>query len=280
MSILGKSSAHLRQRLLDLYPVAKLREQSGQKGRKEGIAHTLSSSSDPQKLAEIADFLDTNFRFCKQHIYVFSHDGEITLPESIPDGEMVKSGEDHALYLAQVEYKVVKLDALQKDSIEFLWPVRIEVHGKHLLMRFVVLEKNVSSYFDGAITIRGKSLSEEAITGSLLSDGTVGRIELNKGFKALWESDKIDAIRVRYKEPDSVVSRYMDEAKGLKQTNPAKYDELIRHPLHKSVFIPRTAFAEVGPFTADPTGGFIGFSRYFKEGASGDELIRQILANN
>jgi hypothetical protein len=108
----------------------------------------------------------------------------------------------------------------------------------------------------------------------------VGRADLNKGFKVLWHEDRIDAARIRYKKPGSTVTQSMDEEKGLKQVDPGAYAELRKLPLYQSVFIPHHGFSEVGAFTADPTNGFLGFTRYFKEGASGDELIRQILKNN
>lgn len=281
MSILQKSSADLRQRLLDLFPAANLRKEFEQKGLKSGISGNLASHSDIRKLSAIADFVDRNVQFCKQHVYVLSRDEDATLPESIPSGERVKLEQDHALYLAHIDYEVVEMGPQPTySSIRFLWPVRIELHQKYLLVRFVVMEKNIGSYFDQKVTVRDKSLSEEIIMGNLLVDGTFGTADLNRGFKALWHQDKIDVSRIRYKEPDSTVTRSMDEEKGLKQVRPEKYEELQRFPLHQSVFIPYKSFKEVGSFAADPTSGVIGFTRYFKEGASGNELIRQILKNN
>jgi hypothetical protein len=280
VSILKKSSAELRQRLLELFPATNLRKTFVSKGTKEKVSQTAASSSDTKQLSAVADFIDKNVPMCKQHVYVFSHDGNAVLPESITNAEMVKSDENHALYLARIEYTVVELDPLKYSKIDFLWPFRIELHHNFLLVRFVVLEKNIGSYFKPEVVVRGKSLSEEAIMGGLLVDGTLSRADLNRGFKALWHRDRIDATRIRYKEPEATVSRNMDEERGLKQTSPGKYEELRRFPLHQSVFIPREAFAEVGAFTANPTEGFIGFTRYFKEGATGDELIRQILSSN
>ncbi len=275
-----ESSVDLRQRLLELFPATSLRKTFVSRGTKEKVSRTVASSSDTKHLGAVADFIDKNVPLCKQHVYVFSHDGEAVLPQSITNGEMVKSDGDHALYLARIEYTVVQLDPLKRTSIDFLWPIRIELHQNYLLVRFVVLEKSIGSYFEQEVMVRGKSLSEETIMGGLLADGTVSRADLNKGFKALWHRDRIDAARIRYKEPEATVTRAMDEEKGLKKTNPEKYEELRRFPLHQSVFIPRGGFAEVGAFTADPTEGFIGFTRYFKEGATGDELIRQILSSN
>jgi len=280
VSILKRSSVDLRQRLLELFPATSLRKTFVSKGTKEKVSRTAASFSDTKQLNAVADFIDKNVPFCKQHVYVFSHDGDAVLPQSITNGEIVKSDGDHALYLARIEYTVVQLDPLKYSSIDFLWPLRIELHQNYLLVRFVVLEKSIASYFEKDVVVRGKSLSEETIMGGLLVDGTISRADLNKGFKALWHRDRIDATRIRYKEPEATVTRAMDEEKGLKQTNPGKYEELRRFPLHQSVFIPNDGFTEVGSFTADPTDGFIGFTRYFKEGVNGDELIRQILENN
>jgi hypothetical protein len=275
-----KQLLDMRQGLLELFPVASLRKAFDIKGSKDEIAQAVASSSRAQQVREIADFVDENLPSCKQHVYVFSHDGSAVLPADVPHGEQVKAEKDHALYVARVKYTVVRLEPLKYDSIEFLWPIRIDLHPRYLLLRFVVLEKNVASHFQQEVVVRGKSLSEETVIAGILADGTVGRADLNRGIKSLWQADRIDATRIRYKKPGSIVTQSMDEQKGLKQVDPEAYQELRKLPLHQSVLIPYRDFSEVGAFTADPTSGFIGFTKYFKEGESGDELIGQILKNN
>ena len=270
----------LRQRLLELFPVASLRAGFASKGSKDEIARKVAMSSRASGVDALVEFLDVNIGFCKQHTHVFYHDGLADLPDTIQNAELIRRGNSHALFLARIEYKVVKLNPLENDSIEFLWPIRVEMHQNYLVARFVVLEKNIGSYFDREVLVHGKSLSEKAITSGFLADGTVTPADLNKGFKTLWHQDQIDAARVKYKKPGSVVTQSMDEARGLKQFDRDAYEELSRLPLHQSIFIPYRSFADVGKFTANPTDGFIGFTRYFREGASGDELIRQILEKN
>jgi len=128
--------------------------------------------------------------------------------------------------------------------------------------------------------LRGKSLSEEVVTSSVLTDGTLSASDLNKGIKALWAGDLIDAFRIKYKKPGSTNTQNMDEEQGLKKIDPKVYEELQKFPLYMSVFSALGALSDVGQFSADPSKGFIGFTKYSKDEGSGDELIRQILENN
>ena len=64
MQILQNASVDLRQRLLELFPIATLRATFSPKGSKERISRTLAS--DTKQLATIAAFVDENLPFCKQ----------------------------------------------------------------------------------------------------------------------------------------------------------------------------------------------------------------------
>jgi hypothetical protein len=278
--ILQRSSADVRQRLLELFPVSNLRSSFSVKGSKESIAGSLARRTGSSQFDTIAEFVDENVQYCKQHIYVLSHSGDAELPESIPDGEQVLASKTHALYLARTTIQVVKLDPPEYDSIDFLWPVRIERSSHHVLVRFVVLEKAISSYFDRDVIVRGRSLSEESIVASLRVDGTLGITDLNRGVKALWDNDKIDAIKVKYTKPGSTNTQTMHEAKGLKKYDRKAYADLLKYPLSMSIFETHDEFKHIEHFAADPTMGMIGFTKYFKEGENGNELIRQILKSN
>ncbi|MBB5063945.1 hypothetical protein [Granulicella mallensis] len=280
MPILKESSAELRRRLLELFPAVNLRAFFKKSGLKEGLASAIAKSADPVNLAHIAQFVDTTMTFCKQHVYVFEHDGDLVLPEDFSGAERVASAPDHALYIAKRHYEVVKLDPPQNSSMDFLWPIRLELTKKYLLVRFVVLEKDLSAYFDRQIMVRSKAPSEEAMTGSLLSDGNIYAADLNKGIKALWAKDLIDATRLRFDMPDSADSKSMNGAKQLKKTNPGVYADVRLRPLRMCTFVGHGPHTAVGNFSVSPTEGFIGFTRYSKDGSSGDELIRQILASN
>jgi len=278
--ILKKASVEDRQRLLGLFPVAKLRVSFTSKSSKEAICKAAAKSSDQANLDKIADFADKNLNTCKQHIHVFSHAGDAVLPDSLQGGERVIEAEDHAFYLVRVAFDVVVLAELKKAKIEFLWPVRIDIDPKYMVVRFIVLEKNLSAYFDSPTLVQGKSLDEEVIVSGILADGTLSAADLNKGIKELWASDSFDAVRTRYKKPRSVAWEAMDEEQGIKQCNPALYEELRTKPMYLTAFKSRNDESSIQAFTSDPTNGLIGFTQYSKEGGDSDELIRKILKGN
>jgi hypothetical protein len=280
VKILQRSSADLRQRMLELFPVASLRANFSLKGSKAWISSQLASSSVPADISKIAKFVDENMHFCKQHVHVLSHSGDAELPDNLPGGERIARSKDHALYVVKTTYNVVKLDPPENAHIDFFWPIRIDLLDEYALVRFVVLEKNVALYFDRGVFARGKSSSEEGIITSLLANGTLGNADLDKGIKALWAADKIDALRVKYMMRDSTDTKNMHEAKGLKQTDPKAYREVQKHPLYMCAFMALDGLSGVKHFSADPTNGLIGFTKYSNEGSSGDELIQQVLENN
>lgn len=280
MPILKDSSAELRRRLLELFPAANLRAFFNRKGLKEGLAAAVAKITGPADLDQLALFVDATMRFCKQHVHIFGHDGDFVLPEDFSGAERVVSAADHALYITKRHYEVVKLDPPQNGSIDFLWPIRLDLTPKYLLVRFVVLEKDLTAYFDRQIMVRSKTPLEESMTGSLLSSGNVYAADLNKGIKALWAKDLIDATKLRFDMPDSADSKTMNGAKELKKTNPGVYADVRVRPLRMCTFVGHGSHTVVGNFSVNPTEGFIGFTRYSKDGSSGDELIRQILSSN
>ena len=204
----------------------------------------------------------------------------MTLPEEIVGGECVLDAGDHALYVVRTSYKVFLLDPTEEEELEFLWPIRIELTSDYLIVRFVVLEKNPSSYFSRQTIVRGRSVDEEAILADVQSCGKLSNADLNKGIKALWAADHFDATRTKYKKPGSVAWEAMDEERGIKEYNPRLYDQLQTKPLYSTTFKGAVEGTGIKSFVVDPSNGLIGFTRYSKEGGDSDELIRQILKNN
>lgn len=280
MSILQQASVEDRKRVLDLFPVANLKAFFSAKGSKEDICHAIASSNARPDIDRIAAFLDDNLNLCKQHVHVFSHLGDATLPQNILGGERILEVGDHALYLVRTRYEVILLDPTGQETLEFLWPIRIEITPEHLIVRFIVLEKNPSAYFARQTVVRGKSLDEDEIIAGIRSDGTLSIADLNKGVKALWEDDYFDATSTKYKKPGSIAWEAMDEERGIKQFNRSLYEELRNKPLYSTTFKGSEGRTNISAFSSNPTNGFIGFTRYCKEGGESDELIRQILKNN
>lgn len=206
------------KRLLELFPISKIRGTFPDVvGTKDEIATVMS---DKRRRGSIAGFVDQYFSTCKEHVYIFSGE-EPQLPASIPGGERVhRVRGGHSLYVAKVQYHVVIRDPLVEDRdkyFDFLWPIRMEVMGEHLVVRFVTLEKNLSAYVDVPHLVASKSLDEEDVLATLKG---VTRTDIHKGIKHLWHHGFMDCSRARYKKPKSVAWEAMDEQKGIKSMNP------------------------------------------------------------
>lgn len=279
MPILQQASVEDRKRLLELFPVAYLREAFGStKTKKEEICYAEATRSDAPQIQRVAKFVNDHVGCCKQHVYVFSHDGSAKLPVGVEGGEMVLSADgSHGLYLSRVEYTVVLRDPLDEDTLEFLWPMRIELTEQYLVVRFIVLEKNVSSYFDRSAYVAGKSLKEETVLAGIV--GKLAPADLNKGIKKLWADGYIESTRTRFKKQYSTSSETMDEERGIKEHYPELYAIMQESPLYTTLFEVSDGENSVGTFSADPSHGIIGFTSYSKTGDT-DAIIGKIISNN
>jgi len=162
MQILQQASLEDRKRLLELFPSTNLRKAwPKQTGTKEEICYALAAASN---IPEATKFIDENLGCCKQHVYIFSHGPDYAeLPKGIIEGEQVlNSAGAHALYIVRSKYIVVLRDPLEETTLEFLWPIRMELRPEYLVVRFVVLEKNPASYFDRPSYIGSKTVDEKS----------------------------------------------------------------------------------------------------------------------
>ncbi|MBZ5493674.1 MAG: hypothetical protein LAO76_22375 [Acidobacteriia bacterium] len=278
MAILQQASTDDRKRLLELFPVTNLRHNfqvKGTRATKEEICFAAAGDNSAQQIAKVAKFVDDHLCCCKQHVYVFSQDGPVALPNDVADGEKVLDGGRHALYLSRAKYSVVLRDPLEETTLEFLWPIRIEIHGQYLVLRCVVLEKNVTSYFDERPAyVAGKTLTEKTILAGI----GMNQADLNKGIKKLWADGFLESSRSNFKKPFSLSSETMDEAKGIKEHYPEVYAIMQESPLYTTLFqvAEKNSVAE---FSADPSHGIIGFGSYSEKGDT-DGIIEKIISNN
>lgn len=190
---------------------------------------------------------------------------------------MLNADGSHALYLSRVEYTIVLRDPLEEDTLEFLWPMTIELTKQYLIVRFVVLEKNVSSYFERAAYVAGRSLKEETILAEIAAE--FAPADLNKGIKKLWSDGYIESTRTRFKKQYSTSSETMDEEKGIKEHYPELYAIMQESPLYTTLFEINDAGNSVETFSADPSHGTIGFASYSKTGDT-DAIVGKIISNN
>ena len=133
-------------RLMGLFPVAELRHRWPEiNGKKKDICEAVVE----RYRQEILDFMVDRIQCCKQHGYVFNRPGpEIKpFPDNIPSGEKIFDFDGvHAFYLIRLVHRVVLLDPLEETTESFLWPMWVEITPAYLVVRFVVLEKDLKAY--------------------------------------------------------------------------------------------------------------------------------------
>lgn len=234
MPILEACSIDDRKRLLELFPASILRQNFQAKGTKEEICYAAAADISPLQIQRIVGFVDDHLGCCKQHVYVYSDDASGGPSDEVIDGERVLIAPSHALYLSRVKYTVVLRDPLEETTLDFLWPIRVDVRLGYRIVRFVVLEKNVSSYFERPAYVAGKSLLEKTLLPSLA--GTLSPADLNRGIKKLWSDGYIESTRSNFKKPFSTSSETMDEERGIKEHYPDLYAIMQESPLYTTLF--------------------------------------------
>jgi hypothetical protein len=281
MSILESSTVQDRKRLLELFPIINLRQAwSSLKGTKEELCYSVA---EQQPVQELIQFLDEHLSCCKQHVYVCSRPGSFTaLPVSIEGGEKVFDLDgDHALYIIRSRYSIILRDPLEDATLEFLWPVRLEITKEQVIVRFVVLEKNISSYFERPYYISDRSVDEKSVLKSLTEKFSLQPIDLHKGIKKLWVDGFMDSTRTEYKKPISTAKEAMDEERGIREHNPELYEVLLESPLFNTLFaLSETLDRSVSVFSVDPSRGYIAFPRYSETSGDTDFVVREILKHN
>lgn len=290
MSILNRTSVQKLQRLLDLYPVSSLRaEWPKVNGTKTEVCFEIAGQRDVPKITQ---FLDEHLDCCKQHIYVFEHRGKLdALPAiGITDADRIletaTNDSRRFFFVIDFEYNVVLRDPLEEATIEFLWPLRIDFFEKYMLVRFVILEKNIGSYVEGrSYYVDRKSTEEKAvlaeIQGQLAASLGLQPADLHKGVKALWENGIIDSPKARYKKAFSTAAEAMDEDYRIREHDPDLFEIMLESPLFNSIFeIADDQDLSVSMFSVDPSKGYIAFSRYSDNAGDTDYVIREILRHN
>lgn len=280
MPILQSANAKQIGRLLELFPIANLRDRwPGMKGGKSEVGLAVAQTGD---LAGMTSFIADNLSCCKQHVYIFSHAKHLkTLPNSVLAGEKLSGTSSRATYLIRVAYKVYLSDPLEEVTLEFLWPLRLELRPELLVARFVVLEKGLSPYFNRPYHLGGKSLDEDMVLKELNENDTLTVVDLHKGIKKLWAADGfMDCFRATYKKPMSVASEQMDEEKGIKEHNQELYAILRKSTLLNVLFEIEDQESTVSIMSAEPPMGFLGFPRYTETKGHTDAILERLLANN
>ena len=279
-------------RLLDLYSVESLKQGFNLNGQKQAVLADAASRSD----SEIEKFVRANFPITRQHAFCYENSsGKLPSNPKAPlfAGRLldVKTthGETVHFYIAQEEVEYVVEDSsggLSRKSIELLWPIQVHLTKHYFLVRCTILERDVSEYLNGGKPYgQGKRKVDE--TGVLVEvSKSVGDpnwipLDLNKGIKALWDDDVIDALSVRFKKARSTAQEEMDGELTVKANDTALYRQLIARPLHATVFLCMKNQDEMGRgFFCNPTTGVFRFNRYAKGIESTDHVLGKVLSSN
>ena len=292
-ALLKTASAQSLKNLLMLYPNPCLQDTWANEGSKRQDKKEIASRvAEKQDIKAIAKFGYEFLSCCRQHIYTFSHDGdisklpEITLPNASKEHEEKEHGFFSMLYVIELKYEVTLRDPPEEETLTFLWPARLDFTKDHLLFRFVTLEKDIGSYVDGRpYSVFGKSTSEDKILQTVL-EAVKGKlnleaVDLNKGVKKLWEDGVIDSPRANFRKTNSRSSEAMNANLFIKQDSPEIYETLKGTPLlHTQFDIVNWQDLSVSKFSTEPLKGYIAFPRYSENLGDTDHVVREILRHN
>jgi hypothetical protein len=289
-ALLPSSSIEEIARLLDLFPVSSVREYWPKLSGHKGDLIRLVAENQPHE--DIIEFVQEHIAYCKQHIYFYAHEGgfakspNLNLPGTVLASSWKEQPWQKHLFLTRYHYTVVLRENVTVIEIPFIWPFTIEYTAEYLIVRFVIMEKSVSSYLDGKSFFKAeKSIEEDGILNAIIGvsegDEVPKMLDFNKGIKHLWETDVVDAKRVRFLTGISSSLEVMNKGKLVKKHFRKQYNEAMKCPLLKSHFITNKADGIVDlDFTADPNNGFVGFGKFLDGKGDAEYVVREILRHN
>jgi hypothetical protein len=269
------------RRLLELFPVSLIKSNWDHlRGNKTDLCEAISLEAD---LRKIGTFVALNFARCKLHTYILGPRGEEQPgPESVfPSADFLRSDSaQRKVYLAKAKYTVLLAEPFRQEELELLWPLRVEYREEITLLSFIVLERDVRAFFDREpINVR-RHLEEKDVLNSVTSLG-YQPVDLNKGVKALWSEDFMDAFRSKFKKTRSTTTEAMDKELGIKATTPRLYEQMLRFPMFETMFrINHPADSAVRVFQVNPTSGNVRMTRYTEGLGDSDEIVQRILTKN
>lgn len=279
-------------RLLHLYPVEVLREAWDLKGmtKAEIVDHIVEES--PQ--GDIENFCRINHGRTKQRVILLNNlsgklkgFGDPLLGTAAPIFLRRTSQTLEEFYLLSVSYTAVVGPPYTEQTVNFLWPVAVEVNSATVRLTFTIIEKNIGTYLAGATNAYGvrKDIDEEGVINLLVAalddPANVERSDINKGVKQLWAEDKIDAIQTKWKGAKATLTETMDGKFLMKRDDRPAYERAIKAPLLKTVF--HTLVADVkfpGLFSVVPSEGELAVTRYPDDAEEMANVVRAILSAN
>ena len=284
---MGASKTNVR--LLNLFSKASIMSHWPQhKANKEEMVKHIARNETEQ---DIKKFVFSELTRCKQHVYAFSHDVDLSnLPDSVLVGHQHLQKEESSSrvafkFILEPEYVVHLTGPYEKVQVPYKWPIMIEFFEGVCCLRFVKLVKNMKAEFgDRYLKLDGMTIDESDLIAALGiafdNLGGVQVLDLNKGVKELVEEDIIDGKRVRVKRKMSTRTENVDGNYTFKKDLPEEeYKEFKGSPLLNSRFEVISGDHDLEVFSTNPTEGFINFPRYSDEGDT-NEILREIIGRN
>lgn len=284
MALLENAPVEQLRRLLEFFPAPKLKEEwPGTKGQKKPDACEIIASTGDH--ARVGAFLMANFAHCRQHIHILSRNNKDSDPlAALPASDLLGNMPGGiSFHLASVPYIVYLLNPVEQTNIDVLWPIKVEQSDEITIVRTFVLERDPSNYSGRPLLKAIRDFDEKKLAVDLAKLGLPG-LDLNKGVKTLWESEEIDAPRVKFKKEQSTNTVDMDDGKGLRGTDPDAFKDIMSRPLLNTNFRSEPDLEDPEKarklFQVNPTFGRIGFTSYTDDPGDTDAVIKAILENN
>ena len=279
--------------LLEMYPVSALREAWATKKamrKEELIAEVIARV--PQNA--IFEFCRIHHPLTKQRILLFENlRADLSaFPDPLVDFKTRHhfrrtSSEIEEFYILTVAYEAIVGPPYAESTFEFPWPVSMIVDSKFVIVKFTIIEKNLSPYLPpgkSALNVH-KVFTEETVCSRFIQrlddPAALARCDIHRGVKALWEAGDIDSEQLRWKSAKSTDTKTMDTKFLMKRDDPTAFQRAIDAPLLKSVFqsiMPDKKYPPV--FAVVPADGEVIINRYSNDFAEADNVVRAILAAN
>lgn len=277
-------------RLVSLFPVDLIRDRWPEAvGSKDEMA--LQAVAD-RNVNLIAGFVAKNLNCCHQHVYVYEAGaGNLmdAVPENVLDGSAriarIESADSIRLvYALPYDYKViVRQPALQELTLRFLWPVSFTFTGSTMVARLVKMNKDYRAYVKDRVPISGSAIRDErTLLGSVLQAVPVvlSPSDLNKGIKAMWAADDVDAQASSIKLSSSTRSDRMDTNRLIKRDLPELYEKVIATTILNASFLCLSEALSVERFGIKPSFGEVNFPLYSGTPDATEGLLRALLEAN
>ncbi|RZK33296.1 MAG: hypothetical protein EOO61_15565 [Hymenobacter sp.] len=246
--------------------------------------------------AAIRDFVVDKIGMTKQHNYFFRLGSKFNrsklerkdLPMEVIS-ELHKDGNYIFFCLPVVEYDLALFPPGTQFTMQLYQPTRIVVSGKDVVIQTTILERSASSYMDvpkdqRLIEILRRNTEEvyiQKILDIFRKSNTIGILDLNKGVKAIWAGNSIDATSVSYRGDKALTTQSMDEKCTVKNDMPDTYKDIVKRPLSKTIFRPLNEKEQFSRnFTVDPSKGILRTSTYPEHPDQTWNIINAILRNN